>query len=67
MEATGCRPSKSCQPANDRNPSTPDVRPGAGLADTRLANMGDTLFARMKRKIPLNHRSWRMTVYGEGP
>ena len=39
--------------------------PGAGSADTRLANIGNQLFARMKLKILFNYRARLMTFYGD--
>ena len=41
------------------------VYPGAGSADTRLANIGNPFFAQMKLKILFNYRSRLMTFYGD--
>ena len=41
------------------------VYPSAGSADTRLANIGNTLFAQMKLKILFNYRTRLMTFYGD--
>ena len=41
------------------------VYPGAGSADTRLANIGNPLFAQLKLKILFNYRSRLMTFYGD--
>ena len=44
---------------------TVSVYPGAGSADTRLANIGNQLFAQMKLKILFNYRTRLMTFYGD--
>ncbi len=39
--------------------------PGAGSADTRLANIGNPFFAQLKPKVLLNYKSRLMTFYGD--